>query len=258
MKEKTLFIIAAGLSSRMHGMPKHLCNINRETNLEHTLKLSFGYFENIYVVVNEKLNDIFLKKTEDICFQFNNVTPVKIESGKGDLHAIYNAINTIDFINTDIYCIWGDTYFNDYSIFDMMLNQPEMSDNQLIGVFCAKEENPYAFIKTYQDTNIIIETGFKTENNNDNGFQYHDQSAFRINSNIFNRSFELYNENIQNIINDFNKFYKLKNIEFEYSIIKFLNWCSGKSVANNIVYELEYPVAQSYNTIEELNRISTF
>lgn len=255
MKEKTLFIIAAGLSSRMNGIPKHLCKIDNETNLKHTLKISFSYFDNIYVVINEKLDNKFCKQTEDICREFSNVRTIKIESGKGDLHAIYNAINSINFINKDIYCIWGDTYFKDDYIFSEMMNQGDMCGNQLIGVFCAKEYNPYAFIKNYPYTNVIVETGFREETNIDDTL-YHDQSAFRINSNLFNSNFEKYSEKINNELYLLNRFYKIKNIEFEYSIIKFLNWCAGNCVSSNVVYELKEPVAQSYNTIEELTNIN--
>lgn len=254
MQTKSLYIIAAGLSSRMNGVPKHLCKIQGVSNLEHTLKLSFGYFDNIFVVVNENLDDVFLKQTEDICFQFNNVTPIKIESGKGDLHAINNALKLINDYESDIYCIWGDTYFYDNSIFSKMLYQEKMLNNQLIGVFCAKEINPYAYINVYKDTNVITESGFFIEESN-SVLAYHDQSAFRINGKLFNNYYQKYATSFLDELNNLEKTYKLKKVEYEYSIIKFINWCAKNSTINNVVYDINEPITQSYNTFEELNNI---
>ena len=112
-----LYIIAAGLSSRMGGYPKHLCIIDDKgtTNIENTLSLASMHYDEIVVVLNKMLASEYAVKTIAIAEKYN--AKVKfIESGKGDGHAIYEAIkDEKDY--KKVTCIWGDTYFSDSHIF---------------------------------------------------------------------------------------------------------------------------------------------
>ena len=63
-----LYIVAAGVSSRMGGMPKHLCEISNEFVLEHNIMLAEKIFTDIYVVLNEKLPQCYFKQTKNKFF----------------------------------------------------------------------------------------------------------------------------------------------------------------------------------------------
>ena len=75
-----LVIIAAGLSSRMNGMPKHLCKINNTYNIVNTIEKSKYFFDQIYVVLNKKLDDEFKNITQDAIKKYENVNTIYIES----------------------------------------------------------------------------------------------------------------------------------------------------------------------------------
>ena len=62
-----------------------------------------------------------------------------IESGKGDGHAVYEAIkDEKDY--KEVTCIWGDTYFSDSLIFQSKI------DVDLLTVVCSNEISPYCYI----------------------------------------------------------------------------------------------------------------
>ena len=117
-----LYIIAAGLASRMGGYPKHLCTIDDKgtTNIENTLSLASMHYDEIVVVLNKMLASEYAVKTIAITEKYN--AKVKfIESGKGDGHAVYEAIkDEKDY--KKVTCIWGDTYFSDSHIFQSRIN----------------------------------------------------------------------------------------------------------------------------------------
>lgn len=246
---KRLYIIAAGLSSRMHGFPKHLCEIDNigTTNLEHTIVLAQKYYNDIVVVLNKSLAIEHVLKTLQITHK-HNVAIKFIESGKGDGHAVYEAIkHEIDY--ECVTCIWGDTYFSD-NLFDKI----DITTN-LLTVVCAKEISPYCYIIPDKN-NKISEMFFKNETPiGDNDKYLHDQSMFIINVDEFIKYFYDYMEYCNCISN---KFIKIKDLE--YSIIKFINWnnAKNKQIEFFALPEIAEPYSMSFNTPEELKRVKNF
>lgn len=252
---KKLYIIAAGLASRMDGYPKHLCKIdnNGTTNIENTLALASVYYNEMVVVLNKMLAFEYVLKTVNIAEKYN--AEVKfISSGKGDGHAIYEAIkNEKDY--KKVTCIWGDTYFNDSSIFQLKV------DTNLLTVVCAKEISPYCYIKTSSDNNVyrnIESMYFKSDYPiKDDDKRLHDQSTFVINVKDFKKYFSQYMEYCDYMTKTF-----IKSKEIEYSIIKFTNWFTQLLLKHNLIkafvlYEPEpiYPYTISFNTKEELQKV---
>ena len=68
-----LYIIAAGLASRMGGYPKHLCTIDNKgtTNIENTLSLASMHYDEIVVVLNKMLASEYAVKTIAIAEKYN-------------------------------------------------------------------------------------------------------------------------------------------------------------------------------------------
>lgn len=246
---KRLYIIAAGLSSRMNGFPKHLCEIDTvgTTNLEHTILLAQKYYEDIVVVLNKSLSMEHLVKTLKITSK-HNVAIKFIESGKGDGHAVYEAIkNEIDY--EYVTCIWGDTYFS-----DCLFNKVDIKTD-LLTVVCTKEISPYCYIVP-DENNKISGMYFKNENQiGENDKYLHDQSMFVINVDEFIKHFYDYMEYCDNVLKTF---VKAKNLE--YSIIKFVNWFNdkNKTIEFFALPERTEPYSMSFNTFEELKRIKKF
>ena len=243
---KKLYIIAAGLSSRMNGFPKHLCEIDDAgtTNLEHTILLAKKYYKDIVVVLNKSLSIEHVLKTLQITNKHDVVVKF-IESGKGDGHAVYEAIkNEIDY--ECVTCIWGDTYFSEY-----LFNKTDIKTD-LLTVVCSNEISPYCYIVPGEN-NKISGMYFKNEKQIGEYDKYlHDQSMFVINVDEFIKHFYDYMEYCDNVLKTF---VKAKNLE--YSIIKFTNWCNAENKQINFftLPERTKPYSMSFNTFEELKRV---
>lgn len=252
---RKLYIIAAGLASRMGGYPKHLCVIDNKdtTNIENTLSLAYPYYYEIVVVLNKMLAAKYAVKTISIAEKYG--AKVKfIDSGKGDGHAVYEAIkDEKDY--KEVTCIWGDTYFSDSSIFQLKV------DTNLLTVVCAKEISPYCYIKTSNDGEVyrnIESMYFKSDYPiKDNDKRLHDQSTFVISVKDFKKYFSQYMEYCDYMTKTF-----IKSKEIEYSIIKFTNWFTQLLLKHNLIkafvlYEPEpiYPYTISFNTKEELQKV---
>lgn len=243
-----LYIIAAGLSSRMGGFPKHLCVVDTKlgmTNLEHTITLALPLYDKIYVVVNNKLALDAATQTLNIVNKFENVELKFIESGKGDGHAVYEAIK--DETEERVTCIWGDTYFKDTNAFT------KVNEAKLMDVVCANEVSPYCYITTNLFGTQYI-TGMYFNNDkpiNKNDKYLHDQSVFMINTTNFKKAFFDY----MKFCDDINITY-VKTKGIEYSIIKFVNWFNkfNVSLTKFVPIILDKPCSISFNTPEELEK----
>lgn len=252
---KKLYIIAAGLASRMGGYPKHLCVIDDKgtTNIENTLYLAYKHYDEIVVVINKMLAAKYAVKTINIAEKYN--AKVKfIESGKGDGHAVYEAIkDEKDY--KEVTCIWGDTYFSCNYIFELTVR------STLLTVVCAKEISPYCYIKTYGDYGLyrnISSMYFKSDYpiKDDDKF-LHDQSTFIINVSEFKEYFSRYMEYCDYMIKTY-----VKAKDIEYSIIKFTNWFTQLLLKHNLIKAFVlpepypvYPYTISFNTKEELQKV---
>ena len=258
-----LYIIAAGLASRMGGYPKHLCIIddNGTTNIENTLSLASMHYEEIVVVLNKMLASEYAVKTIAIAEKYN--AKVKfIESGKGDGHAVYEAIkDEKDY--KEVTCIWGDTYFSDSHIFQSRINV------DLLTVVCSKEISPYCYINVSNEflfSDYLIDSyTYKTISSmcfksdypiKDDKKYLHDQSTFVVNVDKFKKYFSQYIDYCDYITKTF-----IKSKEIEYSIIKFVNWvvqivkedCLVKAFV--LQERTVKPYTLSFNTKEELKKV---
>ena len=258
---KKLYIIAAGLASRMGGYPKHLCIIDDKgtTNIENTLSLASMHYDEIVVVLNKMLASEYAVKTIAIAEKYN--AKVKfIESGKGDGHAVYEAIkDEKDY--KKVTCIWGDTYFSDSHIFQSRINV------DLLTVVCSKEISPYCYINIFNDclfSDYIIDSYkaissmcFKSDYPIKDDKKYlHDQSTFVVNVDKFKKYFSQYIDYC-----DYMTKILIKTKDIEYSIIKFVNWVV-QIVKEDILIKAfvlpertKNPYAISFNTKEELQKV---
>ena len=257
-----LYIIAAGLSSRMGGYPKHLCTIddNGTTNIENTLSLAYTHYDKIVVVLNKMLDPEYTTKTIDIVEKYN--AEVKfIESGKGDGHAVYEAVkDEKDY--EEVTCIWGDTYFSDSNIFQSTIH------SDLLTVVCSKEISPYCYINVSGDFlfsdgyayRTIASMYFKNDYPiKDDEKYFHDQSTFVVNVKEFNKYFSQYIDYCDYMTKTF-----VKSKDIEYSIIKFVNWVVQILKEDFLIkaFILEERKNQlytiSFNTKEELQKVRNF
>lgn len=258
---KKLYIIAAGLASRMGGYPKHLCKIdnNGTTNIENTLSLAYIHYDEIVVVLNKMLASEYAVKTITIAEKYN--AKVKfIESGKGDGHAVYEAIKD-EKEYREVTCIWGDTYFSDSHIFQLRMHA------DLLTVVCSNEISPYCYINVSNDfifSDCIIDS-YKTISSmcfksdypiKDNEKYLHDQSTFVINVNKFKKYFSQYIDYCDYMTKTF-----IKSKDIEYSIIKFVNWVvqivkEDFLIKAFVLKERKIqPYTISFNTKEELQKV---
>ena len=262
MKNKSkLYIIAAGLSSRMGGYPKHLCTIDGQgmTNIENTLFLAYMHYDEIVVVLNKNLAKEYAVETTNIAEKYR--AKVKfIESGKGDGHAIYEAIKDEKDYD-EVTCVWGDTYFSNIDIFQSKIHA------DLLTVVCAKDISPYCYINVYNDWffSCLYKNTYKTIESmyfksdypiKENRKYLHDQSTFVVNVNKFKKYFSQYIDYC-----DYTTKTLVKAKDLEYSIIKFANWVIQIRKEEHLINAFilkerkNRPYTLSFNTKEELQKV---
>ena len=162
---KTLFIVAAGLSTRFNGRPKHLAKIKGMPNIEHTLQLARSWYNDIYVVVNEKASEETIRDTGNIAVSYGD-RQLLIPSGKGDADAVYQALSKVGFNLKHASICWGDAWFKDDKVFEIAaesLNREEY-DNIVFDAMCAKEENPYGWFNV-SSSGLILDAEFASDPN---------------------------------------------------------------------------------------------
>ena len=114
---KTLLVIAAGLSTRFGGKPKHLAIIDGETVIENTLSFAKQYYDNIYIAINCQASEQTIETTRNIAKLFDAHVCL-IQSGKGDADAVYRTLCDIDELNDkNVSVCWGDAIFKDEFVF---------------------------------------------------------------------------------------------------------------------------------------------
>lgn len=185
--EYDLLIIAAGNGTRMGNIsvPKALVNINGIPNLENTLNQVDGIFRNVYIVSNKQnvdKFDSFAGKYIGCHPEYNGkIRVVAIDSGKGDGHAVMEAMKQIQKIFIDeltekFFVLWGDAYISNNCIFDECISFDKLYDVKPMLVPVVKEENPYVTFLTDNDMKCISVDFSKRGEKHASGF--HDQCIF--------------------------------------------------------------------------------
>lgn len=268
---KTLFIVAAGLSIRFNGRPKHLAKIKGMPNIEHTLQLARSWYNDIYVVVNEKASEETIKETSRIAMLYS-ARQLLIPSGKGDADAVYQALSKVGFNLKQASICWGDAWFKDSKVFETAsesLNGEEY-DNVVFDAMCAKEENPYGWFNV-SSSGIILDAAFASDPNVEalpqGAYAVHDQCFFNINVENFKDLYEKYVPSIElkakTLEKNFSSYASLFKLALKYEIswYKMINWahsiyCDPLEIKTySIATILDSPVVMSFNTEEDLEKI---
>lgn len=243
--EYNAYIICAGLSTRF-GYPKFLSKASDGgiTVLEHNLNILKRYHKHIYVVLNEKLELEYRKTVYDICSDLFDV--IEIESGKGDAHAIYNALKNTCMRGASM-ILWGDTILNEKAYKECMA----MDFNASFGIVSAYEMDPYVVIKEYAGN--VVDCYFNTESNSKK--LLHDQSLFYIDNAVFLEMFEKYSDYINGVLMQITPFIKVR---YEYSFIKMMKFIITYYTDIRIKTYVVHDINHTFNTKEEFMKISSF
>lgn len=268
---KTLFIVAAGLSTRFNGMPKHLAQVKGESIILNTLKMAKKHYRDIWVVLNQQADKDIVGITRGLADAVG-ANVVLIPSGKGDADAVYRAVCKVEDCPANVSICWGDAWFKDGTVFAKAAEELEDdTSNEVFRAFCAMEESPYGWFDLEADGKTIIKASFASSTllPSQSKMQVHDQCFFNINVKNFKKLFEAYEKSIlakkqsieHGILADFASNFKLK-INYEVSWYMMVNWCLAR-YTNDIdlvskrstVHMLEKPAAMAFNTEEELMEI---
>lgn len=264
---KSLFIVAAGLSTRFGGKPKHLAKVKGTTNLEHTLQFASRAYGNIYVVVNEKASTYALQETESIA-RSHGAKMLKILSGHGDADAVYKALLAADFTGKHASICWGDAWFNTDEIFHIAARalDKEKPSSIVFDAMCALEANPYGWFNVDEDGKIL-DASFASDSHVQTAYAIHDQCFFNIDVKNFKDLYEAYVPAIQCIASRIQQSIERVASQFKISVkreiswYKMINWAISQSNARDIgtycstVTMLDKPAALSFNTEEDLEKI---
>ena len=268
---KTLFIVAAGLSTRFNCRPKHLAKIKGMPNIEHTLQLARSWYDDIYVVVNVNASEEAIKETGRIAVSYN-ARQLLIPSGKGDADAVYQALSKVGFNLKHASICWGDAWFKDGKVFEIASESldGEEYDNIVFDAMCAQEENPYGWFNV-SSSGLILDASFASDTNvkvlPQGAYAVHDQCFFNMNVKNFKDLYEKYILSIElkvkTLEQNFSSYASLFKLSLKYEIswYKMINWaqseyCDPSEIkTHSMATILERPVAMSFNTEEDLEKI---
>lgn len=248
-----LYIIAAGNGSRMGGsVPKALVPITDKPNLTTTLQ-QIGYkFRKVFIVTNELIFDQWTEYLRELAANFPtlyaNVQHVPISSGRGDGHAVLEALNKTfgQNLSPDIVIAWGDVFFPQAEIIDVLL-KPKF-DHKVWGVVpVVQEVRPYVTICVDEGSHITHADFAKLGETNESG--WHDQSIFRFDRNQLHSRLNVMDQVL-------NKNGKYITGNHEMSLLHVFHFAANDcAVRSGIVFqETEYPTL-SFNTVEEVAEI---
>ena len=232
-----LVILAAGKGSRMNShIPKALHIIDEEgtNNMQNTINMNTGLFQNIFVVVNSKDKELFEK-------EIHGATVLGINSGLGSGHAVFETIKKYK-LSDDFILVWGDAVFMDNKLSKELINYP--SEHTVIPIY--KTQNPYISFKVTEDLQATSVDFSKYGETNETGLQ--DKCIFRLNKKIINSTLKLIHQATFK-----NGRYITESKEFE-----FLYFVHAMAAADETIqcYITEYNDSIfSYNTQDELNKI---
>lgn len=194
-KDYDLIIIAAGNGSRIKDysdLPKALVPLMGQPNLFFTLEAAYGKVDNIYVISNRSNYETFREYIDKFYETFKvmieernqetSIHLIAIDSGKGDGHAVRNAIQEIsaqhgEFKLADkFFVMWGDAYLFDSSIFDTCIEYDKAYDVKPMLVPVVFEKNPYVSFLLDSTMKCVSVDFSKYGEHHPSG--YHDQSIF--------------------------------------------------------------------------------
>jgi bifunctional N-acetylglucosamine-1-phosphate-uridyltransferase/glucosamine-1-phosphate-acetyltransferase GlmU-like protein len=247
-----LYIIAAGKGSRMGGsIPKALVPITDKPNLTTTLQ-QIGYkFRKVFIVTNEQIHDqwssYLLELAANYPMLYANVQHVPISSGRGDGHAVLEALTQTFGQNTssDIVIAWGDVFFPQGEIIDVLL-RPQLDWNTWGVIPVVKEVRPYVTVCVDEASNVTHADFAKLGETNEIG--YHDQSVFRFDRDRLNNALSTMHH-----VLDKNGKYITGN--HEMSLLHVFHYAANTNKRSGIVFQqTQYPTL-SFNTVEEVAKI---
>lgn len=238
---KNLFIIAAGNSVRMGGIPKALCEINNVPNLINTIKINYNLFDTIYVISNnENLYKYVDSISNFIVDDLKKIVIFPIDSGKGCGDAILKTLliqKQSILYNKNVIC-WGDTFFESSDIFNELL---QSINNDTLVVPVKEEDNPYVWFSYDKDS---LKSAFFSKKNQLTNRGYHDKSLFGFKS-----------DNLLKYMLNFSKAIKREEsyITNDYIFLDIVGYLYNENI--KVKYYLTEYESYSYNTEEELKQI---
>lgn len=237
MNKNTLFIVAAGVGSRMNSLlPKALFEINGISNIQNTINLATPYFDKIYVVANS------LAKEYWTATNIKNI--IYINSGRGDGHAVREAlIHYNGSKDENITICWGDLYFLDHTIFET-LKSKEYSSGVIPVTF---KVNPYVTI--LHDSNYLATGVDSSKHGEVHGSGFQDNGIFSYNYGVLLNALD----SLHFALNKNEKYITSSNEMFLTHTLHYL-YNTGNPV---YLHEVE-SVILSYNTLDELQHIKEY
>lgn len=195
-----LMIVAAGNGTRMGDvtLPKILTKINGYPNLWNTLDkwMVVPGRGKTYIVANNRnshlieiyVNDYFIQLKEkqkhlsdnDIAKEKELIQIVKIESGRGDGHAVMTAAHPLP-LSKFFFVVWGDAYFTSWNIFTDCIDEYHRNDSKgyFMYIPVINEKNPYVTFIVDEKMECVAADFSKRGENHPSGF--HDQCVFFCN-----------------------------------------------------------------------------
>lgn len=187
-----VMIVAAGNGTRMgeNNVPKILTPINGKPNLWNTLdKLQKTPIHRVFLIVNYRNVDIITKSVNEYIHKnggydskmTDNIKIIAIQSGRGDGHAVLEALNRLKNHSKWMFVMWGDAYITSSDIFDDCVREYLCRKNEDISlpsmlVPVINEMNPYVTFVVSQHMECISADFSKRGEQHPSGF--HDQCIF--------------------------------------------------------------------------------
>lgn len=248
-KHKTIgIILSAGYQTRFDSIiPKSLMMYDDNLNiLQKNIETMSKFCDIIYVIINNKSIDDVYKSVID---EYNNVELVKINSGLGDGHAVYESLKQInklsEFKRKDrVFLIWGDSIQDDENLFSSTLSEYNSSFTLPVKY----EHEPYVqFIVDYGN---VVKVKFKKFNDEITS-GYHDYSLFLFNPNIMLNVLKLHDEKYWN---ENKKTYIHRNGELVF--LDILNEHVDKLFPHVVIMDnIGKTSINAFNTISEYNKL---
>ena len=228
------FILAAGKQTRFKSsLPKALVEIDGKCLLDTNIDLLKRVCDKVYVVCSHNNKEFF---------DPNKYQLIEVESGFGSGDALYKATKDLYFAMYDeVIVCWGDVLLND-RIVDKLT---KLTKSALIP--CIWEEKPYVrfeFDRLKGDLcNVKV---YYSKYGAEVRPGYHDMSIFKFDAVRLKKALHRY---ISEYVNPDNS-YNANNNEFE--LLEVFN----KGMRGEPLVLPEEDATKSFNTLEELNRIS--
>ena len=239
-------ILAAGRQTRFQeDLPKCLLQYDDDlTILEKNIDVLSRYCDGVCVVVNKNINNDELISVAHL--GFNRVHIIKIESGLGTGHAVYETLKQIqnNEYKQTVVLTWADSIQDQTSVIDATIN----NYNGKCTVPLKFEDKCYMKFLTSSITNNIIKV-YRPQGGLHLQFGLHDFSLFRFDMAYIYVLLDLYHEKY------FNGFdYNTKSRDMNF--IDLFNEFGLSNFANAVIIDdPKISSINAFNTIEEYDEI---